>query len=65
MPTESAIKELSFGMYISFKTVHDANMKLRPLKSKVVTEWPFQENGAETIYTALVKVGFFVIWNVI
>ena len=26
-------------------------------ESKVVVEWPFQENGAERIYTAFVVVG--------
>ena len=26
--------------------------------SKVVVEWPVRENGAETIYTAIIKVGF-------
>ena len=45
-------------MDMSFKTVHNAKVKLWPLKSKVVVEWTFGENGAERIYTAIVKVGF-------
>ena len=59
MTTESAIKELEFAT--SFKTVQHAKVKLWPLAlsySKVVVEWPFRENGAERIYTALVEVGF-------
>ena len=55
IPTESAIKELSFD--ISFK-LHNTKVKLWPLKSNVVVEWPFLENGTKRIYTALVKVGF-------
>ena len=26
----------------------------------IVVEWPFRDKGAERIYTALVKVGFFI-----
>ena len=44
IPTERAIKELEFK--ISFKTVHNAKMKLRPLKVRwYIVEWPFRKKN--------------------
>ena len=38
--------------------MHNAKVKLcMASESKMVVEWPFRENGAERIYTNLVKVG--------
>ena len=37
----------------------NAKVKIRPVsKRKVVAEWPFRENGAERVETALVKAVF-------
>ena len=45
-------------MDIRFKTVPNAEVKLWPLEVRVVAERAFRENGAERVYTAIVKVGF-------
>ena len=45
IPRKSAIEEVYFD--ISDSSVHNnAKVKLRPLKTKVVVECPFRENGA-------------------
>ena len=36
----------------------NAKAKLWPLEVRWLVEWPFRENGAERIDTALVKVDF-------
>ena len=64
IPSESALKMFYFD--VRFKTVHSAKVKLWPLNlSKVVgstsrVKWPFRQNGAEQIYTALAKVAFVI-----
>ena len=50
--TARATKQLAFDL--SFNTVHDVKVNLWPL-----TEWPFGENGAERIDTAIVKVDIY------
>ena len=45
------------SLNLTFKTVYNAKVKLMMASSKDGRiEWPFLQNGAETIYTAVVKV---------